>query len=173
MTVPVEFPPQPYIPWVPGQNPFQALYNSICQVSRLAETLEPEGHLSLSWAPLSDILDTRLQIPGQMWLRLDVGFIRPGVDRPMPVVAGRPPDRMATAFFDLAYDPETGFPLIVAGDRLTMIAGSVFGTWQINTIPDVAQDYLGAHHVEVQVVEVAQNIVPGASPQPFPGAGSP
>jgi hypothetical protein len=49
------------------------------------------------------------------------------------------------------------------------VAGPVFGTFEMRVIPDVAQDYVGAHHVEVQVIEVSQSLQPG-SPTPFPGS---
>jgi hypothetical protein len=36
-------------------------------------------------------------------------------------------------------------------------------------IPEVAQDFTGAHHVEIQVIEVSQALQPG-SITPFPGS---
>jgi hypothetical protein len=172
MTTPVNFPPEPYVPFAPYQNTARGLYNSVAQVSRLSETLEPDGTLSMTWGVIPDIIDPFVQIPGQMRCRIAVGFVRRGVDQPMPIVAGRAPDRVGVLYFDLVADPVTNLPLVRSGDRVTMIGGSVFGNWEIRVNPDVAQDLLGAHHVEVQVVEVAQNIQP-TSPQPFPGAGSP
>jgi hypothetical protein len=57
---------------------------------------------------------------------------------------------------------------VLAGDRLRCVAGPVFGTFEIRVVPDPAQDYVGTHHIEVQVIEVAQALQPG-SPTPFPG----
>ena len=73
-------------------------------------------------------------------------------------------------------DPLTGIPYVQAGDRLVCIqdpitrALPVFGTFEIRQVPDVAQDFIGGHHIETQVVEVSESLQPG-SPTPFPGSG--
>jgi hypothetical protein len=159
-------------PYTPPQyvlSPLRALYRSLVQVVRLNPLLQPGGALSMSWENVSDILDPYLpDKPGQLWCRLDVGFMRPGKDIPMPITAGRAPDRVALMFFDPAFDAG-GRSLVKAGDRFECLAGPVYGTWEVRLIPEVAQDYLGAHHMEIQVVEVSQALQPG-SLTPFPGA---
>lgn len=145
----------------------RALYNSTAVVLRLTSVFQNDGTFIANWGAVSTIVDPYLDTPGQLACRLDLGFIRPGKDQPPAMVAGRPPDRVGVLYCDLMTD-ENGIPLVLAGDRIQMVTGPIFGTFEIRTIPDVAQAYAGAHHVEVQVVEVDQSLVPG-SPQPFPG----
>jgi hypothetical protein len=148
-------------------NPLRGLYRSIAQVLRISPQLDDGGSMSVSWAPLTAIIDPYIAIPGQMACRIDLGFIRRGYDMPMPLTAGRAPDRLGLAFFDLATD-QNGIPLVLAGDRLQLLSGPIWGTFDIRSIPDVAQSYTGAHHVEVQVIEVSQALQSG-SPIQFPG----
>ncbi len=157
----------PYVPAVPLNSARRALYTSVAQVVRLVPALDG-GSASVSWVPVTDILDPYLEIPGQFQCRLDLQFVRPGKDQPMPLVAGRAPDRVGVLFFDCITD-NGGKPLVLAGDRIEMVHGPVLGTFEIRLIPDVAQDFLGAHHVEVQVIEVSQALKPGTV-QPFPGS---
>ena len=160
--------PLPFTPPVPLQGGMRALFPSVAQVSRLAPAVTAQGVGSYSWAPLTVMLDPVLGIPGQFACRLDLGFVRRGVDQPMPVVAGRAPDRVGILFCMPATD-ELGKPLMLAGDRITMLRGPVFGSFELRVIPDVAQDFSGAHHIEVQVVEVSQALQPGSF-TPFPGS---
>jgi hypothetical protein len=162
-------PPEPYVPYAPLQGSMRALYPSMGQVSRLTPVLEATGGMSVSWQDVSDVLDPFLGTPGQFMCRADLGFVRRGVDQPMPLTAGRAPDRVGVLFFSMATDPATGMPLILSGDRVTMVTGPVFGVFEIRVVPDVAQDFVGAHHCEVQIVEVSQALQPG-SPMPFPGS---
>jgi hypothetical protein len=148
-------------------SPLRALYRSQVQVMRVSPQLTDAGALSLTWGPIGDQLDPFLKAPGQFMCRLDVGFMRPGKDAPMPLTAGRAPDRVALMFFDPAVGPN-GFSLVLAGDRIVCLSGPVYGTWEIRQIPEVAQDFTGVHHMEVQVVEVSQALeTPGLTP--FPG----
>jgi hypothetical protein len=142
-------------------------YTSTCQVLRMDPTLTQTGTFTMTWGPVTTIVDPQLGQPGLLQCRLDLSFLRPGKDQPLPAVAGRAPDRTGVCYFDLATDTN-GVPLVVSGDRLQCVAGPIFGTFDIRLIPDVAQDLIGAHHVEVQVVEVSQQLKPG-SPAPFPG----
>jgi len=144
-------------------------YRSIAQVMRLTPVMETVGAMSVSWAPVTDILDPFLEIPGQLACRLDLQFTRPGKDQPMPLAAGRAPDRIGILFCDLVTDPVSGLPLVLSGDRFTMISGPVFGTFEVRVIPEAALDLLGAHHYEFQVLETSQALQPG-SPTPFPGS---
>lgn len=143
-------------------------YLSTCQVLRNNPELMPGGGMSLGWSPVSTIVDPILDEPGLLACRLDLQFVRPGKDAPAPIVAGRAPDRIGVCYFDLANGP-SGAPLVMAGDRLECVAGPVFGTFEIRVVPDVAQDLIGGHHIEVQVIEVSQMLQPG-SPTPFPGS---
>jgi hypothetical protein len=157
----------PYIPHIPGQGISRTLYTSVAQVQRLTATLSA-GSGSLTWGDVTDAIDPYAPAPGQLTCRLDLQFIRPGKDQQMPLVAGRAPDRVGVLFFDCAAD-DSGLPLIKSGDRLVMVSGPIGGTFEIRIVPDVAQDMFGAHHMEVQVIEVSQALKPG-SIRPFPGA---
>jgi hypothetical protein len=139
----------------------------VAQVLRLQPVLQAGGGMSVSWAALTDILDPYLDTPGQLACRLDLQFTRPGKDAPMPLVAGRAPDRTGVMFCDMPTDV-SGLPLIKAGDRFQMVSGPIAGTFEVRQVPEVAQDYIGAAHAEFQVIEVSQALQPG-SYTPFPG----
>jgi hypothetical protein len=160
--------PLPYNQFAPGQAGMRMFYTSTCQVLRLNPVVGSGGGMTMSWAPVTSVVDPPLGQPGLLKCRLDLLFVRPGKDQPMPIVAGRAPDRIGVCYFDLATD-DSNVPLVLAADRLKCVAGPIFGTFDIRVIPDVAQDMIGAHHVEVQVVEVSQMLKPG-SPTPFPGS---
>jgi hypothetical protein len=160
--------PLPYTAFAPGAG-LRMFYTSTCKVLRAAETMTDGGAMVLSWNPVTTKIDPGLTQPGLLQCRLDLTFVRPGKDQPAPLVAGRAPDRTGVCYFDLGADQVTGIPYVLAGDRLLCVAGPIFGTFEIRPIPDVAQDMIGAHHVEVQVIEVSQMIRQG-SPQPFPGS---
>jgi hypothetical protein len=90
--------------------------------------------------------------------RLDLTFVRPGKDQPQAVSAGQAPDRMGVMFCSA----EPDVPLR-AGARITAIEnddGVILqpGTFEIRATPDVAPAYATAHHIEVQIIEVAQEI---------------
>lgn len=146
----------------------RGLYRSKVQVVRLLPSLNSSGGMSLAWSPLTEILDRTLDQAGYMWCRLDLGFMRPGKDQPAPLVAGRAPDRVGVCYYDPVTDA-SGAPLVRANDRLLCVQGPIFGEFEIRVVPDVAQDYNGAHHVEVQVIEVAKQVQPGSF-TPFPGS---
>jgi len=145
----------------------RGLYRSVAQVLRLQPTLQAGGGMSVAWAPVTDILDPYLATPGLIACRLDLQFTRPGKDAPMPVVAGRAPDRVGVLFYDLPTDV-SGLPLVKAGDRFQLVSGPVDGTFELRQVPEVAQDYTGAAHAENQVIETSQALQPG-SYTPFPG----
>jgi hypothetical protein len=158
----------PYIPYAPGQSGVRMFYTSTCQVLRMDPQMVSGGGMSLGWSVIGSIVDPILDAPGMLQCRLDLQFVRPGKDAPAPLVAGRAPDRVGVCYFDLAAD-SSGAPLVRAGDRLECVAGPVYGTFEIRVIPDVAQDLIGGHHIEVQVIEVSQQLQPG-TPTPFPGS---
>lgn len=125
------------------------LYNTRAEILRL--TLEMQkGVPQQTWQKIDDIVDPYLGIPGEMMCRIDLQYQRPGKDMPMPVVAGRAPDRVGLMFFD-ATDQ------IRSGDRFRCIQGPIQGIFEIRVMPDPAQAYSLAHHMEVQIIEVAQN----------------
>lgn len=156
----------PYVPYAPG-SPARALYTSVAQVLRLTPELTVGGGMSVAWAPVTDILDPYVNTPGQLACRLDLQFTRPGKDAPMPLVAGRAPDRVGVLFYDMPVDA-SGLPLIKAGDRLEMVSGPIQGTFELRQNPEPAQNFTGYAHCENQVVEVSQALQPG-SYTPFPG----
>lgn len=156
----------PYVPAVP-LSPTRGLYNSVAAVLRLTPTLQAGGGMSVAWAQVTDILDPYVVTPGLIACRLDLQFIRPGKDAPMPLAAGRAPDRVGLLFYDMPTDP-SGLPLVKAGDRFQMVSGPIFGVFEMRQVPEMAQSYTGAAHAENQVVEVAQSLAPG-SYTPFPG----
>lgn len=156
----------PYVPYSTGSLT-RGLYRSVAQVLRLQPTLQDGGGMSVSWSAVTDILDPFLSTPGQIACRLDLQFTRPGKDAPMPLVAGRAPDRVGVMFCDMPADA-SGLPLLKAGDRFQMVSGPIAGTFEVKQVPEIAQDYIGASHAEFQVIEVSQALQPG-SYTPFPG----
>lgn len=136
------------------------LYNSRVEVLRLSAVMN-FGTPSVQWNRTDDIHDSALGVPGELMCRADLTFQRPGKDQPMPIVAGRAPDRLGLLFFDIT-------DTVKAGDRVRFLDGPVHGTFELRAVPDPAVDYSAAHHVEVQIVEVAQalaGVFPGAQPE--------
>jgi hypothetical protein len=160
----------PYTPYAPRLGGMAALLSSVVSVIRPQLVAGSGGGASVTWSELTDIIDPQLNVPGQMRCRIDLQFIRRGTDQPPAVAAGRAPDRVGVMYFIPATD-ENGVPLVLAGDRAVTVSGPVFGVFDIRQIPDVALDFVGGHHVETQVVEVAQNLKPG-SVTPFPRPGT-
>jgi hypothetical protein len=109
-----------------------------------------DGVPDQSWQKIDSIVDPYLGVPGELMCRIDFGYQRPGKDQPMPVVAGRAPDRVGLMIFSPTDH-------VLAGDRFKCVAGPIQGTFEIRTNPDVAVAYARAHHMEVQIIEVAQN----------------
>jgi hypothetical protein len=129
------------------------LYNTQAEVVRLTTDMQ-DGLATQSWQKLDAIVDPYLGTPGELMCRIDLIFQRPGKDQPMPSVAGRAPDRVGLMFFDPTDQ-------ILTGDRFHILDGPVQGTFEIRVMPDPAQQYgMLAHHMEVQVIEVAQNFQP-------------
>ncbi len=136
------------------------LFNSRAEVQRLSGPIV-NGEPQLSWAVIPDVADPYLGTPGQVMCRIDLTFQRPGKDAPMPITAGRAPDRVGVAYFSVT-------DAVKAGDRLVCLAGPVVGTFEVRIVPDTAVGFSAAHHMGVQVVEVAQtlkNLFPGAVPE--------
>jgi len=135
------------------------LYSSRVEVLRLSATMV-SGTPTLAWTKITAVPDPVLGTAGELLCRLDLGFMRLGRDQPMAVVAGRAPDRVGVMFFDATAH-------VKAGDRVHTLAGPITGTFEIRPIPDPATDMTRVHHMEVQVVEVAQaldGVFPAAAP---------
>ncbi len=133
------------------------LWHTRAEVLRLTATIA-DGTPRMNWIKADTVIDSGLQVPGELLCRLDLNFVRPGKDQPMPIVAGRAPDRIGLMF----YSPDCD---IRAGDRIRPIAGPITGTFEIRAIPDPAVGLATANHMEVQVIEVAQSLTSG-----FPGS---
>jgi len=159
----------PYQPLNNGATSPRWLYRTTANVLRLTPTLGEDGGMAIAWNVVDTMVDPYLDTPGQLLCKLDLLFVRPGKDQPPSIAAGRAPDRVGVLFYDILTD-DSGVPAVRAGDRIQCIAGPIFGTFEIRAIPDVAQDYVGANHCEVQVVEVSQALAP-PTPTPFPGEG--
>lgn len=119
------------------------LFNSRVAVYRLDGTAT-DGILSTSWLPVTGLEYVKC--------RLDIGLLRPGKDQPMPVEAGKAPDRIGVLYCL----PAIG---IKAGDRIIAVPNDygllpVEGTFEIKIIPEPTQAFAFIHHIEVQVVEV-------------------
>lgn len=126
------------------------LFNTRCEVLRLSLNMAADGAPSQSWEKVPFIIDQALGVPGEMLCRMDLTFQRPGKDQPMPVVAGRAPDRVGVMFFSVTDE-------IRSGDRFHCLSGPVSGTFEMRVNADPAINYSPvAHHMEVQIVEVAQ-----------------
>lgn len=128
------------------------LFNTRVEVLRLSLDMS-DGLPQQTWNKLDSIIDPFLGEPGEMMCRIDLQYQRPGKDQPMPVVAGRAPDRVGLMIFDAT-------DAIRAGDRFHCVQGPIQGTFEIRAMPDPAAGYSQAHHMEVQIIEVAQNFSP-------------
>ena len=125
------------------------LYESVAEVQRQQLTVVPGRTPSTNWvaqpAPLNRLRG-----------RMDLNFLRQGKDMPRMTEAGRVPDRTGVWFCN----SDAG---LKAGDRLVMVENDygqipVKGIFEIESIPDQAIAYDYAHHIEVQVFEVVQNL---------------
>lgn len=126
------------------------LFHTRAEVLRLSQEFH-DGAPTMSWDKVSTIVDPLLGEPGELMCRLDLNFVRPGKDQPMPVVAGRAPDRVGLMFFDATAE-------VLAGDRIRAISGPIAGTFEIRAAPDPAAGFSQAHHHEVQVIEVTRSL---------------
>lgn len=168
MTYPNQ-PPTPYNPFA-IYSPLRVSYVSLVQVMRLKSKIT-NGTPSLIWTTLPDVIDPFVDIPGQMMVNLQLGFIRRG-DMPMPLTAGAAAQRQGTVYFDAAINPDTNEPYVLAGDRLYCIGGPIQGTFEIRSVPQAAVSFGGVHHCETQVWEVAKSLAKGTA-TPFPGSEGP
>lgn len=129
----------------------RGMYAYTVEVYETQITVE-KGSMKTSWVKIDEIIDPILNVPGEMKCRIDWGFLRPGKDAPSPIVAGRAPDRVGVMAFDYT-------PHVKGGHRIRIKEGPMTGTYELKSHPDPAVGYGSVHHLEVQVVEVAQSAV--------------
>lgn len=129
-----------------AQSALRHLYASRAEVLE-RQTVDPQAGTD-AWVKRTEILDPTCA-PGELMCRLDLGFVRPGKDQLPAIVAGRAADRVGVLFCDIT-------PYLRAGDRLRCIGGDITGTFEIRVVPDLAPNLAQVHHLEVQIVEVAQ-----------------
>lgn len=127
----------------------QHLFNSVVKTRRLSSS-QVDGMVTTQW---TDVTTGGL---GYVSCRIDLNFIRPGKDEPAPLQAGGAQDRYGILFCG----PSVPFK---AGDRIKCIPNGfgelpVEGTFEIRSIPDKAIDFSRAHHIEVLVFEVPQDL---------------
>lgn len=139
------------------------LFKSVAQVLEPATTMEKGAIASAGWQPVMEMFDPNYGKPSYLKCRLDLQFIRPGKDV-VPAVNAIPTGRTGLLFCSLT-------PFLKAGQRLKMVAGPIRGTFTIEIMPEYALGYSDAHHIEVQVFEVAQNRLQGVFPGREPTGG--
>lgn len=127
----------------------QHLFNSVVKTRRLLSS-QVDGLVTNSW---TDVTTDGL---GYVKCRIDLNFIRPGKDEPAPINAGGAQDRYGILFCSASIP-------FKAGDRVECIANvrgafPVEGTFEIRSIPDKAIDFSSAHHIEVLVFEIPQDL---------------
>lgn len=123
------------------------LLPSYVKVTR-AVTQRVDGVMTASWQPVAGYERLRC--------RIEVGFYRPGKDAPLPVQAGRAPDRPAVYWFNPGVD-------LRPGDHLECVAGPVTGVWELKTFPDQAVGMGRLEHIEGQAIEVSGTLHRSAS----------
>lgn len=120
------------------------LFNSVVHIERLKRTMV-NGGATTAWLPVDDPQLSAIKC------RLDLTFVRPGKDQPLPFEAGKAPDRMGLMFCDIVP--------IRAGDRIVADSGPVFGTFEIRATPDVTITARPTgHHLEIQIIETNQKL---------------
>lgn len=128
------------------------LYHTLCELLRpILDLVDGEG--VVTWDKVTTIIDPFHGVPGELMCRIDLGYQRPGKDQPMPLVAGRAPDRVGVLFCDPTEE-------IRSGDRIRCLDGPIQGTFELRVMPDPAVGFATAHHLEVQIVEVSNNMGP-------------
>ncbi len=128
------------------------LFHTRAEVLRLVQD-RPLGVPQMTWQKVPSVVDRWLGVPGELKCRIDLSYMRPGKDQLMPVVEGRAPDRIGVLFCAVTDS-------LLSGDRIRCIDGPIRGTFEIRAMPDVAADFGSAHHLEVQIVEVSQQMKP-------------
>jgi hypothetical protein len=138
------------------------LYDLRVAVLRRATVSESGGSAREVWNQIADIPDVMWDTPGEMWCRLSLRLVRRHKDALPPLVAGRAPDRFGVLYCDVT-------PFLRAGDRVVCLEGPIAGTFELRVAPDLSPNLTTIHHLEVQVIEVAQSLA-GIFPRPEVGA---
>jgi hypothetical protein len=131
------------------------LFNSAVRVEEL-QLVVTDGRPVMDWVQATHddpALNAMLQY---LRCRLDMVFVRPGKDVLPAYEAGKAPDRIGI-MFTYSYAP------IKAGQRIVAIPNEmnkipVPGTFEIKVMPDIPQDYMDGHHIEVQIIEANQTL---------------
>ncbi len=134
---------------------------SVVRVLRMVST-RVNGSLSVRWVPIADLTEpvfslrprTVLNHPvvgGDLVVRFDLHFVRPGITQQPPPQQGTMPDRYGVLFAD-----PSAAEWLRAGDRVQCLSGPIEGMFEIKVTPDLAVGFNAAHHLEVEVVEVSQ-----------------
>lgn len=133
------------------------LFNSVVSTYRVQQTNQA-GIGVFDYVPMAGELS-------YVKCRLDLSFLRPGRDAPPPIEAGKALDRFGVLFCDV-------WVPFKAGDRIRTVNNDVGeqpveGWFELRHVPDRAIDFSRAHHIEVQIVEVAQAVAAG-----YPGVSN-
>lgn len=141
---------------MPRRSTIRGLYTSVVQVVRLGSGNGAgiqDGAFVANWVVSDDVIDEYYGVPGFMKCKIDIQFVRPGINAPQPAEAGTVIPRAGTIFYDLPAHES----YVRAGDHLRVTGGTAYvgSTWEITAIPEAAQDYRGPIHMEAQIVEKA------------------
>ncbi len=136
--------------------------SSVVRVLRMVST-RVNGSLSVQWVPISDLFAPAFEgvrertvlnhpiVGGELVVRFDLHFVRPGAAQQPPPQQGTMPDRIGVMFAD-----PSALEWLRAGDRVQCLSGPIEGMFEIRVTPDLAMGFDAAHHLEVEVVEVSQ-----------------
>jgi hypothetical protein len=127
------------------------LYDLRVSIWRRATVSESGGSAREAWNQIGDIPDVLWNTPGEMRCRMSLRLVRRHKDALPPMVAGRAPDRFGVLYCDVT-------PFLRAGDRVVCLEGPITGTFELRVAPDLSPDLTTIHHLEVQVIEVAQSL---------------
>lgn len=120
-------------------------YNSTVRVEELKSSVQ-DGVATTTWVPVAGLEKVKC--------RLDLNFVRPGKDILPAPVAGKVPDRIGILFTSSGMPLKAGQRVVAIPDKFGSIP--VKGTFEIRVVPDEAIGFSDAHHIEVQIIEVAQ-----------------
>lgn len=126
------------------------LYHTRAAILR-QELVFTDGDAQQAWTKISQIVDPYLNEPGEMMCRIDLSYVRVGKDQPTALVAGRVPDRQGLLFLDPTDE-------LRMGDHIECLDGPISGIFEMRAKPDPIAGYALAHHMEVQIIEVAQTM---------------
>ena len=136
---------------------FRPFYKSRVAIWRFGGGQFIDGAPTFGYQKLTDMVDHILGIPGEMMCRIDLSFIKKGIQQPIATQAGLRPPRIGTLFFDPYEKPDDDF--IFAGDYLQTLSGPITGIFELRLSPEPAVGITSyVDHYEVEIVEVAQAV---------------